>query len=228
MSKKAKSIPGAPWHEVHQSNLHGTGVFALRDIPEGTRIFEYIGKRISAEQADAMFPVNPDDPYHTFFFALSSGQIIDGGQGGNDARWINHSCEPNCETIEGRHGKRVYIQALRDIAAGEELLYDYGLVIDEVMSEELKQQYRCLCGSAQCRGTMLALVDEVAETVDEELANEAPELQTEVASKKKKTAKKTKKAKASKKADKTQSPKKAQKSTATKKAKSAKSSKKGE
>ena len=107
-----------------------------------------------------MFPVNPDDPYHTFFFALSSGRIIDGGQGGNDSRWINHSCEPNCETQEGRHGKRVFVHALRDIAKGEELVYDYGLVIDEEMSETLKQQYRCLCGSPQCRGTMLALKDE--------------------------------------------------------------------
>ena len=121
-----------------------------------------------------MFPVNPDDPYHTFFFALSSGRIIDGGQGGNDSRWINHSCEPNCETQEGRHGKRVFVHTLRDITKGEELVYDYGLVIDEEMSETLKQQYRCLCGSPQCRGTMLALKEEPSDESDQE--SEALEL----------------------------------------------------
>ncbi|MDO5679591.1 MAG: SET domain-containing protein-lysine N-methyltransferase [Pelistega sp.] len=179
MTKKAKPIAGAPWHKVRKSKLHGTGVFAKRNIPAGTRIFEYEGKRISAEQADEMFPVNPDDPFHTFFFALSSGRIIDGGQGGNDSRWINHSCEPNCETQEGRHGKRVFVHALRDIAKGEELVYDYGLIIDEEMSETLKQQYRCLCGSAQCRGTMLALTAE-GEVEDEASAEEDSTVETEL------------------------------------------------
>ena len=179
MTKKAKPIAGAPWHKVRKSKLHGTGVFAKRNIPAGTRIFEYEGKRISADQADEMFPVNPDDPFHTFFFALSSGRIIDGGQGGNDSRWINHSCEPNCETQEGRHGKRVFVHALRDIAKGEELVYDYGLIIDEEMSETLKQQYRCLCGSAQCRGTMLALTAE-GEVEDETSAEEDSAVETEL------------------------------------------------
>lgn len=148
------------WHVVKPSTLHGTGVFAARDIPAGTTIFEYHGARISQEEADNMPSADPDDPFHTFFFSLSSGEIIDGAQGGNDARWINHSCEPNCEAQENDDGTRVYIVALQDIAAGEELLYDYGLVIDEEMSDELQQQYRCLCGAPSCRGTMLTLADE--------------------------------------------------------------------
>jgi hypothetical protein len=147
----------APWHEVRQSSLHGMGVFAARPIPAGTRILDYKGKRISPEKADAMFPVNPDDPYHTFFFSLSSGKIIDGGQSGNDARWINHCCAPNCETEENSAGTRVFIHALRDINAGEELFYDYNLVIDGRVTKTLKQNYRCLCGAPSCRGTMLAL-----------------------------------------------------------------------
>lgn len=147
----------SPWHEVRKSSLHGTGVFAARPIPAGTRITDYKGKRITPEQADAMFPVNPSDPYHTFFFSLSGGKIIDGGQGGNDARWINHSCEPNCETEENSTGTRVFVVALRDIAAGEELFYDYSLVIDDRITKTLKQNYRCLCGAASCRRTMLAL-----------------------------------------------------------------------
>jgi len=155
--KKAAGTDAPVWHVVRRSKVHGTGVFARRNIPAGTRVIEYGGRRISAAEADRRHPVNPDDPFHTFFFALSSGRIIDGGDHGNDARWINHSCAPNCETQEGRHGKRVYIVALRDIARGEELNYDYGLVLDDEITAETRRQYLCLCGAPECRGTMLAL-----------------------------------------------------------------------
>ena len=130
MTTASEDTPIKPWHAVRRSKLHGNGVFAARKIPAGTRIIEYGGQRISAKEADRRHPTNPDDPFHTFFFALSSGRVIDGGDEGNDARWINHSCEPNCEAQEGKHGKRVYIVAVRDIARGEELSYDYGLVLD--------------------------------------------------------------------------------------------------
>ncbi len=149
--------PSDPWHIVQKSTLHGNGVYAARDIPAGTQIFEYRGKRITPEQADDMHPVNPDDPFHTFFFSLSSGKIIDGGQRGNDARWINHSCEPNCETQENASGKKVYVVALQDIPAGTELFYDYGLILDGRITKKLRSQYQCLCGAVSCRGTMLAL-----------------------------------------------------------------------
>ena len=146
-----------PWHIVRQSKIHGRGVFAARAIPAGTRVIEYAGTRISAKEADRRHPTNPDDPFHTFFFALSSGRVIDGNEEGNDARWINHACDPNCESLEGKGGKRVHIIARRDIRRGEELNYDYGLVIDEKMTKTLKSQYQCRCGSANCRGTMLAI-----------------------------------------------------------------------
>ena len=146
-----------PWYTVRRSKLHGNGVFAARKIPAGTRIVEYGGTRISAEEADRRHPTNPDDPFHTFFFSLSSGKVIDGGDGGNDARWINHSCEPNCESEEGRHGKRVYIVARHDIARGQELFYDYGLVMEGRITKQMKRDYLCMCGAATCRGTMLAL-----------------------------------------------------------------------
>lgn len=154
------------WHTVQRSDLHGTGVFAACDIPADTVIFEYVGARISQEEADEMPSADPDDPFHTFFFSLSSGEIIDGGQNGNDGRWINHSCEPNCEAQEDEDGERVYIVALGNIPQGEELLYDYGLVIDEELTDTLKQQYRCLCGAPNCRGTMLALPDDDADDDD--------------------------------------------------------------
>jgi len=146
-----------PWYTVRRSKLHGNGVFAARKIPEGTRIIEYGGARISPEEADRRHPTNPDDPFHTFFFALSSGKVIDGGDQGNDARWINHACAPNCQTEEGRHGKRVYVVALRDIPRGEELFYDYGLVMEDKITKQMKRDYQCLCGAPTCRGTMLAL-----------------------------------------------------------------------
>lgn len=145
------------WHQVRRSSLHGQGVFARRKIPAGTRIFEYAGKRITSEQADIQPPSDPDDPFHTFFFMLSSGMIIDGNQKGNDSRWINHSCEPNCETEEDEKGERVFVVAMRDIERGEELSFDYALVIEGRKTAKIRAQYACHCGNANCRTTMLAL-----------------------------------------------------------------------
>src|SRR5690606_25673815 len=145
------------WHVVRRSKLHGNGGFAARKIPAGTRIIEYPGKRISPKEADRRHPTNPDDPRHTVLFALSSGRITDRGDDGNGARGITRSREPNCEAQEGRHGKCVYITALRDIGRGEELFSDYGLVIDGRITKKLKENCRCLCGAPACRGAMLAL-----------------------------------------------------------------------
>lgn len=152
------------WHVVKNSPVHGKGVFAKRTIPQGTRIIEYQGQRISNKEADRRHPTNPDDPFHTFFFVLSSGKVIDGNDQGNDARWINHACEPNCDSEEGKAGKRVYIVANRDIAKGEELNYDYGLVMEGKLTKTIKAQYACRCGAPSCRGTMLALPKKKSKT----------------------------------------------------------------
>jgi len=141
---------------VRTSGVHGRGVYAGRDIKKGERIIEYKGEVITWREADRRPPSDPDDPTHTFYFSLDDGKhVIDANVGGNAARWINHSCDPNCETEEDNG--RVWIEALRDIKAGEELFYDYGLIIDERITPTLKKQYRCLCGAENCRGTMLAL-----------------------------------------------------------------------
>jgi SET domain-containing protein len=140
---------------VKHSKVHGQGVFATRKIPAGTKIIEYQGKRITEKQADKRFGMDPENPHHTFFFSLENGKLIDGGDQGNDARWINHACDPNCEAKEEKG--RVFIHALRDIRRGEELCYDYGLIIDQRMTKKLKADYECRCGSPQCRGTMLAI-----------------------------------------------------------------------
>ncbi|HYA65176.1 MAG TPA: SET domain-containing protein-lysine N-methyltransferase [Burkholderiaceae bacterium] len=136
--------------------IHGRGVYAARSIRAGERIIEYTGELISWKEADRRPPSDPDDPNHTFLFALDDGKrVIDANVGGNSARWINHSCDPNCETEETESG-RVYIEALRDIRRGEELHYDYCLIIDGKITKKLKRKYRCLCGAPRCRGTMLA------------------------------------------------------------------------
>ena len=161
-SSATKSAPSDPalitpesLIRVRHSRIHGNGVFAARKIPAGTRVIEYRGKRITEKQAEKRFGQDPENPYHTFFFSLDSGKLIDGGDEGNDARWINHGCEPNCEAQEEKG--RVYIHALRDISRGEELSYDYGLIIGERLTPSLKKAYECRCGSADCRGTMLAI-----------------------------------------------------------------------
>jgi SET domain-containing protein len=142
---------------VRNSRIHGRGVYAARRLKAGEVVIEYRGARLTWKEADRRPSTDPDDPHHTFFFSLSDGKtVIDANVGGNAARWINHSCDPNCETEESDDG-RVYIQAMRDIRSGEELNYDYALVIDERLTPSLKRSYACHCGARNCRGTMLAL-----------------------------------------------------------------------
>ena len=141
--------------QVRRSGVHGKGVFAVVDLAAGEALIEYTGEVISWDEALQRHPHDPAQPNHTFYFHIDDGHVIDGGQGGNSSRWINHSCAPNCEAEEDER-KRVFIHALRDIAAGEELFFDYGLVVDGRYTAQLKAEYACHCGSPNCRGTMLA------------------------------------------------------------------------
>lgn len=143
--------------QVRRSGVHGKGVFAVAPLAEGETIIEYVGQIISWKEAQRRHPHNPDEPNHTFYFSIEDGsKVIDAAVGGNSARWINHSCDPNCEADEDDDTHRVFIKALRNIKPGEELSYDYGLIIDEPYTKKLKAEYQCLCGSKNCRGTMLA------------------------------------------------------------------------
>jgi len=138
--------------EVRASRVHGLGVFATKSIRKGRRIIEYTGKRILWNDV----PDDLDDP-HTFLFGLDDGvHVIDPAIGGNEARWINHSCQPNCEAIE-EEDERVFIYALRDLRPGEELFYDYALEMDEPVTEQLKKDCECFCGVPECRRTMLSV-----------------------------------------------------------------------
>jgi SET domain-containing protein len=139
---------------VRKSGVHGKGVFALVDIPKGEVIIEYVGEIISAQEAEDRHPHDPSDPNHTFYFQINDDKVLDALHGGNSSRWINHSCAPNCAPKVTKD--RVFIKAKKNITAGEELNYDYGLVIDAPITKKLKLQYPCWCGSDQCRGTLLA------------------------------------------------------------------------
>jgi SET domain-containing protein len=141
-------------YRVRNSEIHGRGVFAAADIPKGTRIIEYRGERTSWEIASERPDSDPDDPSHTFIFELDDGRVIDAAVRGNAARWINHSCAPNCKSVED-DDSRVYIEAKRAIAAGEELTYDYRLSYDGRVTRKVREEYTCRCGSKRCRGTLL-------------------------------------------------------------------------
>jgi SET domain-containing protein len=140
--------------QVRRSGVHGKGVYALQPIARGERIVEYTGQLITWKEALRRHPHDPDDPNHTFYFHIDDGRVIDGKYGRNAAKWINHSCQPNCETdeIDGR----VYIKARRAIKPGEELNYDYALVLDGRHTAKIKKEFECRCGSRKCRGTLLA------------------------------------------------------------------------
>jgi uncharacterized protein len=143
--------------QVRRSGVHGKGVFALQDLAEGETLIEYVGEIISWDEAQDRHPHDPKDPNHTFYFHVNEDKVIDALHGGNSSRWINHSCDPNCEADEDN--ERVFIKALRNIKAGEELNYDYGLIIDEPYTKKLLAEYPCWCGAKNCRGTLLSPKD---------------------------------------------------------------------
>jgi uncharacterized protein len=151
----ARRLTGVRRIQVRESGVHGKGVFAVAPIPKGDIVIEYKGDVITWKQAQKRHPHDPNDPNHTFFFHIDDKNVIDGGTNGNAARWINHACKTNCEAdeVDGR----IFIKAKRDIETGEELFYDYGLVIEGRISKKLKKDFECRCGAKKCRGTMLAL-----------------------------------------------------------------------
>jgi SET domain-containing protein len=146
-------MSGAPPIEVRRSRIQGRGVFATRAIAEGERIVEYTGLLITNEEADALTDDESMRRHHTFLFGVDDDWTIDGARGGNDARYINHSCDPNSESVVSR--RRVFIHALRPIEAGEELLYDYWYSTDgDYTLEDLRRIYPCRCRAPSCRGTL--------------------------------------------------------------------------
>ena len=188
--KKAKKAPLVapdpykpnPWFVVRNSKVHGKGCFARRDIPKGTRISEYVGDRITWAEADKRYEGYDVNDNHTFLFIVDPRTVIDGGVGGNDARYINHSCGENCSSTVEKG--RVYIDANVDIKKGEELGYDYQIGRDKNDPPNVDEIYACRCGAKNCRGTLLAPKDRA----------DTPKIPSQK-KKKKKADKKAKKAK---------------------------------
>ncbi len=141
--------------QVLDSPISGRGAFAIRAIKKGERLVEYTGERIPHPVADERYDDDAMDEHHTFLFTVSSRTVLDASRGGNEARFINHSCAPNCES-EIEKG-RVYIFALRDIKDGEELHYDYAYERSGEETEREEAQYRCRCGTMICRGSIMEL-----------------------------------------------------------------------
>jgi SET domain-containing protein len=138
---------------VRKSHIHGRGVFALTRIPKGTRLIEYTGERISHKEADARYAEEHENSPHTMLFSVNDRIVIDATRRGSSARWINHSCAPNCEADD--EDERIFIKTIRNVRPGEELTYDYNLVLEERHTPALKRAHPCYCGARRCRGTLL-------------------------------------------------------------------------
>jgi uncharacterized protein len=139
--------------EVRDSALHGLGVFATKRIKKGTRVVEYLGERVSHAEADRRYDDKDENDNHTFLFIVDGRTVIDAGVDGNEARFINHGCDPNCESVIEE--RRVFIEAIRDVAAGEELTYDYQIQREAHDPPNIDVIFACRCGAATCRGSML-------------------------------------------------------------------------
>jgi SET domain-containing protein len=160
-----RTLPHQAILVVRQSSIHGLGVFAARYIRKGARIIEYVGERISSEEADRRYDDDAMQTHHTFLFYLDDDTCIDAARGGNESRFINHSCQPNCAAY--LMSGRIVIYALRGIRKGEELNYDYAYRRDGEYEAAWDELYACRCGAVNCRGTIL----QTHEAVDEPVAS---------------------------------------------------------
>ena len=132
--------------------MQGLGAFATEFIPAGTRLIEYAGQRITMTEAEARYP-DDDTRHHTYLFAIDDDIVIDAAFENNEARFINHSCDPNCDAVV--EDDRIWIETIREVQPGEELAYDYEYELEERHTPAAKKRYPCNCGSAKCRGTIL-------------------------------------------------------------------------
>ncbi len=150
MPRDASELP----FEVRPSPMQGLGAFATRPIPAGVRLIEYAGERLTPDEADARYPDVEGERHHTFLFAIDDDVVIDAAVTGNEARFINHSCAPNCDAVI--EDGRIWIETIRDVAVGDELAYDYAYVLEERHTPAAKRRFPCFCGAPTCRRTILA------------------------------------------------------------------------
>jgi SET domain-containing protein len=139
--------------DVRQSGIQGKGAFANTRIRKGQRVIEYSGERISNDEADSRYDETSMRRHHTFLFTVTSRTVVDGAINGNESIYINHSCDPNCEAVID--GGRIFIEAIRTIQPGEELVYDYQYERTGENDDEMEAFYKCLCGAPNCRGSIM-------------------------------------------------------------------------
>lgn len=139
--------------DIRPSPIQGLGAFATVAIPAGTRLVEYAGERLTPAQAEARYP-DDGTRHHTYLFAIDDAVVVDAAVGGNAARYLNHSCAPNCDAVI--EDGRIWLETVHDIEPGEELVYDYAYVLAERHTPAAKRRYPCRCGAVTCRGTILA------------------------------------------------------------------------
>jgi SET domain-containing protein len=178
---------------IRSSGVHGKGAFALKTIRKGTRLVEYVGENITAEESDKRYDDTNVKNHHTFLFSVDKRKVIDATFGGNEARFINHSCDPNCDAIIEK--RRVYIESNRTIRKGEELAYDYNYERTPKTTKADERLYKCLCGAAECRGTILSAKVTLPKkatknAAKKKSANKTKSKKTKTSSKKKSAAKK--------------------------------------
>jgi SET domain-containing protein len=150
----ASNVPNILPFEIRPSPVQGLGAFATRVIPVGSLVIEYTGERLTPGEADMRYPDVVGERHHTYLFAIDDDVVIDAAIDGNAARFINHSCDPNCDAvIEDGH---IWIKTVRTILPGEELAYDYGYILTERHTPLAKRRFPCHCGAVKCRGTILA------------------------------------------------------------------------
>ncbi len=157
---RKKLIHTRPMIEVRHSPIHGYGVFALRRIRKGTTVVEYLGERISHKEADTRYEGKGSQDNHTFLFTVDARTVIDAGVNGNEARYINHACRPNCQSV--RESRRIFVESIRTIQPGEELAYDYQIQRDPDDAPNVDEVFACRCGGHGCRGSMLEATPERA------------------------------------------------------------------
>src|SRR5262245_46435280 len=127
---------------VGPSRIAGQGLFAAQDIKQGTKVIRYIGEKISHEESERRLAAG-----NAYIFGLDERSAIDGSTRKNTARYITHSCDPNCQTEQ--FGRIIWIVAMRDIQTGEELTYNYGCELNDEPPES------CHCGAQHCCGYIL-------------------------------------------------------------------------
>lgn len=141
---------------ARRSSIHGLGVYVIEPIRAGETFVEVVGERISSAESDRRYEEKQTEAGHTFMFYVDEDTVIDCAVDGNVSRFINHSCDPNCEAVDD--DGRIFMEALRDLQVGEELVYDYRLTWESSDEPEDLKVYQCWCGAPSCRGTMLDIV----------------------------------------------------------------------